>query len=293
MARATNANGVLGFLVYHRLLSDSLCLSRLCFRSPLHSYIDLLVRISVSVVSLEAEQAFRALQSAITTAPVLQLPDFNKIFILETDASGFGIGAVLLQDQHPIAFYSSQPQQPGSSTALCPPPKAIWEEITMDFVTGLPPSHGATVIFVVVDRLSKQAHFGTLPTSFTASKVAELFADLVWKLHGLPRIIISDKDPIFLSNFWKELFSMSGTTLLHSTAYHPQTDGQTEAVNHLDLEDKVSQKEGSNVRPLNELNEPNETHLEITDNEVNEDDILGQGKRMKKRSSWLKDFVSK
>ncbi|GKF54865.1 transposon ty3-I gag-pol polyprotein, partial [Tanacetum coccineum] len=61
----------------------------------------------------------------------------------------------------------------------------------------------------------------------------------------------------------------------------------------LDLEDKVSQKEGSNVRPLNELNEPNETHLEITDNEVNEGDMLGQGKRMKKRSSWLKDFVSK
>ncbi|GKC68366.1 ty3-gypsy retrotransposon protein [Tanacetum coccineum] len=67
-----------------------------------------------------------------------------------------------------------------------PPSKAIWEEITIDFVTGLPPSHGATIIFVVVDRLSKQAHFGTLPTSFTASKVVELFAEIVRKLHGLP-----------------------------------------------------------------------------------------------------------
>ena len=91
----------------------------------------------------------------------------------------------------------------------------------MDFITGLPNSHGYTTILVVVDRLSKQAHFGGLAKTYTTQKVAELFSQMVCKLHGFPMTIISDRDTIFLSNFWRELFTLSGTILHQSTTYHP------------------------------------------------------------------------
>ena len=94
-----------------------------------------------------------------------------------------------------------------------PIPQQIWDDIAMDFITCLPNSHGYTTIFVMVDWLSKQAHFGALPKSYTATKVADLVAQMVCKLHGLPRSITSDRDPIFLSNFWRELFTLSGTML--------------------------------------------------------------------------------
>ncbi|GKE14949.1 ty3-gypsy retrotransposon protein [Tanacetum coccineum] len=112
-----------------------------------------------------------------------------------------------------------------------PTPMAIWEDVSMDFVTGLPPSKGNTVILVVVDKLSKYAHFRVLPTSFNAHKVAEVFLEIVVKHHGIPKTIVSDRDPIFVSAFWKQLFQFSGTQLCYSTAYHPETDGQTEVVN--------------------------------------------------------------
>ena len=84
---------------------------------------------------------------------------------------------------------------------------------------------------VIVDHLTKSAYFGALPTEFIACKVAELFVDIVVCHHGFPRSIVSDRDPVFLSNFWHKLFELSGTWLLMSRAYHPQTDGQTEVVN--------------------------------------------------------------
>jgi IS30 family transposase len=112
-----------------------------------------------------------------------------------------------------------------------PIPTGVWEDISLDFIVGLHSFHSNTVILVVVDRFSKAAHFGMLPTHHTASKVADLFAKMVTKLHGMPKSIVSDRDPIFISKFWQQLFQFSGTKLRMSTAYHPQTDGQTEIVN--------------------------------------------------------------
>lgn len=112
-----------------------------------------------------------------------------------------------------------------------PTPEAPWFDISMDFVTGLPPSKGKTVVWVIVDRLSKFAHFIPLPTHYTAITLASVFMKEVYRLHGLPETIVLDRDPLFVSCFWTELFKQIGTKLLHSSAYHPQTDGQTEVGN--------------------------------------------------------------
>jgi IS30 family transposase len=101
----------------------------------------------------------------------------------------------------------------------------------MDFVEGLPKSEGKDVIMVVIDRFSKYAQFMSLSHPYTAPIMAKIFMDNVYKLHGLPASIASDRDPMFLSKFWNEMFSIQGVNLLYSSAYHPQIDGQTEIVN--------------------------------------------------------------
>lgn len=114
---------------------------------------------------------------------------------------------------------------------LLPIPEKIWTEIAMDFIDGLPRSQGYDTIMVILDRLSKYAHFLLLSHPYSASSVARLFLDNIFKLHGMPISIVNDRDPIFTSTFWQELFKLQGTQLKLSSAYHPQTDGQSEVLN--------------------------------------------------------------
>ncbi|KAL0539922.1 hypothetical protein IC582_024143 [Cucumis melo] len=118
-------------------------------------------------------------------------------------------------------------------------PEWKWENVSMDFITGLPRTlRGFTVIWVVVDRLTKSAHFVPGKSTYTASKWAQLYMSEIVRLHGVPVSIVSDRDARFTSKFWKGLQTAMGTRLDFSTAFHPQTDGQTERLNQV-LEDML------------------------------------------------------
>ncbi|KAL4577127.1 hypothetical protein LXL04_013230 [Taraxacum kok-saghyz] len=110
-------------------------------------------------------------------------------------------------------------------------PNAIWEDLSLDFIVGLPKSKGFDAILVVVDRLSKYSHFLLLKHPYTAKTIAEIFIREVIRHHGIPKSIVSDRDPLFLSSFWKEIFKSQGTKLCMSSTYHPESDGQTEVIN--------------------------------------------------------------
>ncbi|KAL0560509.1 hypothetical protein IC582_000914 [Cucumis melo] len=118
-------------------------------------------------------------------------------------------------------------------------PEWKWENVSMDFITGLPRTlRGFTVIWVVVDRLTKSAHFVPGKSTYTASKWTQLYMSEIVRLHGVPVSIVSDRDARFTSKFWKGLQTAMGTRLDFSTAFHPQTDGQTERLNQV-LEDML------------------------------------------------------
>lgn len=115
-------------------------------------------------------------------------------------------------------------------------PEKIWDSASLDFITHLPNSNGKTVILVVIDRLSKQGHFIGLGSQFIALQVAEIFIREIVRIHGIPISLISYRDPVFMNQFWRELFRLQGKTLSMSSAYDPQIDGQTERLNRY-LED--------------------------------------------------------
>ncbi|KAL0556775.1 hypothetical protein IC582_005291 [Cucumis melo] len=118
-------------------------------------------------------------------------------------------------------------------------PEWKWENVSMDFITGLPRTlRGFTVIWVVVDRLTKSTHFVPGKSTYTASKWAQLYMSEIVRLHGVPVSIVSDRDARFTSKFWKGLQTAMGTRLDFSTTFHPQTDGQTERLNQV-LEDML------------------------------------------------------
>ena len=109
----------------------------------------------------------------------------------------------------------------------------------MDFIVGLPRiSKGYDSIWVIVDRLTKSAHFLPVDTRYTAKKYAKIYFDRIVTLHGVPLTIISDRGSVFVSHFWEQLQQCLGTCLLRSSTYHPQTDGQIERVNQV-LEDML------------------------------------------------------
>jgi len=110
-------------------------------------------------------------------------------------------------------------------------PEKPWTHISADFITKLSLAQGYDSILVVVDRLTKMVHFIPTTEKTLAEGLARLFRDNVWKLHGLPESIISDRGPQFAAGLMKELNEMLGIKSKLSTAFHPQTDGQTERVN--------------------------------------------------------------
>ena len=109
----------------------------------------------------------------------------------------------------------------------------------MDFIVGLPnTSKRYDSIWVIVDRFTKVAHFLLVKTSDTARKNAQLYLDRIVSLHGIPKTIISDRGPQFIARFCEQFHAALGTQLIRSSAYHPQTDGQTERNNQI-LEDML------------------------------------------------------
>jgi transposase InsO family protein len=117
---------------------------------------------------------------------------------------------------------------PGLLQPLATP---AWQVVSLDFVEGLPLSHGYNCILVVVDLFSKFGHFIAVKHPFTALSIAKIFMTNVYRLHGLPSALVSDRDRIFTSTLWRELFRLAGVSLRLSSAYHPQSDGQTERIN--------------------------------------------------------------
>ncbi|GJP34010.1 hypothetical protein CLOM_g18492, partial [Closterium sp. NIES-68] len=123
-------------------------------------------------------------------------------------------------------------QKPGGLLQPLEIPDEPWESVSLDFITDLPKTReGHTAILVFVDRLTKMVHFVPTTTDVSAEDTARLFVSHIFRLHGLPRVLVSDRDPRFTSRFWQEVTRKLGTKLKMSSAFHPQTDGQTERTN--------------------------------------------------------------
>jgi hypothetical protein len=144
-------------------------------------------------------------------------------------------------------------------------PKAWWEVVSVDFIIKLPNSHGFNVTMVVVDLVSKRSHFIPTHTMITALGSTRLYLQNVWKLHGLPNSMLSDRGPQFVAEFMRELYCLLRITISSSTAYHPQLDGQTKCVNQ-ELEQYIQifvskwQNDWDTLLPLGEFAYNNYIH---------------------------------
>jgi hypothetical protein len=128
-----------------------------------------------------------------------------------------------------------------------------WDDISMDFIVGLPlTARNKDSIWVIVDRLTKTAHFIVVHTTYSVQQYAEFYMDHIVRLHGIPKTIVSDRGTQFVDRFWEPLHECLGTKLIRSSSYHPQTNGQTERINQI-LEDMLRasilhfDKSGTNV----------------------------------------------
>jgi transposase InsO family protein len=130
-------------------------------------------------------------------------------------------------------------QKPAGLLQPLPIPEWKWDNIGMDFITGLPRTKsGYDSIWVVVDHLTKVAHFIPMKTTYTSARLAKIYMNRIVCLHGVPKSIVFDRGTQFTSHFWHHLHESLGTRLEFSTAFHPQTDGQIERVNQI-LEDML------------------------------------------------------
>ena len=150
-----------------------------------------------------------------------------------------------------------------------PIPSRPWSSVSLDWITDLPPSNYHDAILVVVDRLTKQAIFIPTTKSMSAPDVATLFIQNVVRLHGVPETIISDRDPVFTSHFWRRLLELLGILANRSSAFHPQTDGQTERMNsvleqYLRMYCDYQQTDWANLLPMAEFSYNNSKHSATT-----------------------------
>jgi hypothetical protein len=129
--------------------------------------------------------------------------------------------------------YKSDHLRPAGLLQPLPIPSGVWSDIDIDFIEALPRVQGKTVILTVVDRFSKYCHFIPLAHPYTTESVAQAFFAEVVRLHGVPQSIVLDRDPVFTPSFWKELMMLTGSKLYMSSAFHPKTDGQSEAANRV------------------------------------------------------------
>ncbi|GJV58654.1 putative reverse transcriptase domain-containing protein [Tanacetum coccineum] len=212
----------------------------------------------------EQENSFKTLKDKLCNAPVLALLNGLEDFVVYCDASGLGLGCVLMQrskvplkgdirtmimDKAHKSKYSIHPGAdkmyydlrdgywwPGMKKDIT---VYKWEGITMDFVTKLPrTSSGHDTIWVIVDRLTKSAHFLSMREDYKMDRLARLYPNEIVARHDVPISIISDRDSQFTLRFWQSMQEALGTRLDMSMAYHPQTDGQSERTNQT-LEDML------------------------------------------------------
>jgi len=110
-------------------------------------------------------------------------------------------------------------------------PERLWQDISIDMIGPLPKSNGMDAIVVIVDRFTKMIRLKATTINISSEGIAKIYRDEIWKIHGVPRTILSDREPQFASKFMKDFTKVLGTKRKLSMAYHPQTDGQTERIN--------------------------------------------------------------
>ncbi|RVW79287.1 Transposon Ty3-I Gag-Pol polyprotein [Vitis vinifera] len=160
--------------------------------------------------------------------------DLRRELLEEAHCSKFAIhpgGTKMYKDLRQNYWCQAEHQRPAGSLQPLVIPEWKWEHITMDFMIGLPRTLGGNnAIWVIVDRLTKSAHFLPMKVNFSLDRLASLYVKEIVRMHGVPVSIVSDRDPRFTSRFWHSLQKALGTKLSFSTAFHPQTDGQSERV---------------------------------------------------------------
>ena len=154
---------------------------------------------------------------------------------------------------------------PSGELQPLPIPEERWDVISVDFILELPESGGYNSIMVAVDSVGKRSHFVKTVTTVTTARAANLYLRNIWKLHGLLRKVVSDRGPQFVAAFMKELYRLLGIEAATSTAYHSQTDGQTEWVNqeleqYLRLFVRERQDDWYTLLPLAEFSYNNHVH---------------------------------